>query len=111
MSKGMGDLGRKLREMMPEYFAFTDPFEGRVYKLTKTRYPIVKAPNSDDVVINDYNGLEEPHIGSRVKVRVTNDGKGVRYSSGQLLELYPTNEERIKSLKERLLYERYPPDE
>jgi len=107
----MGDLGRKLREMVPEYFPVTDPFEGIVYKLTKSGYPIVRAPNRDEVVINDYNGLEEPHVGGRVKVRVTKDGKGIGYSSGILLEVDPTIEERIKNLKERLPYERYQPDE
>lgn len=87
---------------MPEYFALTEPFKATVYKMGKKGNPIVRAPNGDDVVINDYGGLEKPQIGHNVRIIVTQDGKGMAYSFGKLLEVYPSTQSRIQSLIERL---------
>ena len=102
MNKEMGNLGRKLREKMPEYFALTEPFKATVYRMGKKGDPIVRAPNGDYVVINDYGGLKKPQVGQSIRTIITHDGKGMEYSFGRLLEIYPTTQSRAQSLIEKL---------
>ena len=99
MNRDLSELGRRLRQA--GYGVQAEPFDAIVYRFGSKGDPIVQAPNGDSVVIAEYNGLEKPVFGQKVKAKVMRDGRGSGYSFGELLHVYPV-EERTRSIREGL---------